>query len=157
MHPVLRRTGELSKLLLSDLLPSAIHGQTKRRRSTPGYRRCATLEQWGCRIPWLGSIRGQTGVNRCKNFFTPYSIFLHWQSRSGSSGGVPNGCWMGFAPCRFSPVNYRHLLGRNFRQNVARSFSHLIYFFRVLMGLRPRRGRKPESSSPSRRESTSAN
>ena len=51
MHPVLRRTGELSKLLLSELLPSAIQGQTKRQRSNPRYRRWGDLRAMGYRIP----------------------------------------------------------------------------------------------------------
>ena len=128
MHPVLRRTGELSKLLLSELLPSAIQGQTKRQRSNPRYRRWATSEQAGRRIPWIRFTRGQIGATRCKNFFTPCSIFFLWRSCSGLSGGVANRCREAFTPCWFFPVNSRRLLEGDFRPNVARSFSHLVVF-----------------------------
>ena len=128
MHPVLRRTGELSKLLLSDLLPSTMQGQTKRERSNPRYRRWATSEQGGCRIPWIRSTQGQTAVNRCKNFFTPSSIFFLWRSWAGLSGGVKNRCRKAFTPCWFFPVNSHRLLDGDFRPNVARSFSHLVVF-----------------------------
>ena len=47
MHPVLRRTGELSKLQLSDLLPSAVQAQTRRQQPNPRYLRWAASEQGG--------------------------------------------------------------------------------------------------------------
>jgi len=130
MHPVLRRTGELSKLLLSDLLPSAIQGQTKRQRPNPRYRRWAPSEHGGYRIPWIKSTRGQTGVNRCKTFFTPCSIFFLWRSWSGLSGCVANRCRMVFTASWFFPVDSRRLLEGNFRPNVARSFSQPVVFSR---------------------------
>jgi hypothetical protein len=52
MHPVLRCTGELSKLQLSELFPSSIQNQTKRQRSNLAHYRWGDLGAGGCRIPW---------------------------------------------------------------------------------------------------------
>jgi len=52
MHPVLRRTGELSKLQFSELFPSAIRNRTKRHRANPVPYRCGDLGAGRSRIPW---------------------------------------------------------------------------------------------------------
>ena len=128
MHPVLRRTGELSKLQFSELFPSTIRSQTKQCRTNPAHHRWGDLGARGCRIPWIRFTRGQTGVNRCENFFTLCSILFLWPSWSGLSGVVANRCRKAFKACRFFPVNSRRLLEGNFRPNVARSFSQPVVF-----------------------------
>ena len=130
MHPVLRRTGELSKLRLSDLLPSATQGRTKRQRSDSAHYRKGDLGARGLSqsmdmihlTPSRGNLLQELLHTLFNSFLRPFSSVL--------GGGVLDRRRMVFALWWFLPASSRGLLPGNFRQNVARSFSHPVGFSR---------------------------
>ena len=68
MHPVLRRTGELSKLLLSDLLPQRYRAKLNGSDLTPRITGGATSELWVAAFQGRDSLEGWQGKIVARTF-----------------------------------------------------------------------------------------